>query len=55
MLVDLFFGEKVRAEKFFSVERKNFLDRNLPVPAIFAQTILKYAAGIVVIIRKNSD
>jgi hypothetical protein len=49
------FGEKVRGKKFFSAGRKNSWTENLPTLVIFAQTILKYAIIIEVIIRKNSD
>jgi len=50
------FSVKKFAQRNFSpLKEKISWTENLPVPAIFVQTILKYAAGIVVIIRKNSD
>jgi hypothetical protein len=48
--------EKKFVERNFSpfAEKKSWTE-NLPTLVIFAQTILKYATMVEVIIRKNSD
>jgi hypothetical protein len=53
--VDRFFGEKVRAAKIFSVERKIFRRKKLLSRSISAQTILKYALTIDCEHPENSD
>jgi hypothetical protein len=52
---DLFFGEKVRAAKIFSVERKISRRKKLLSRSICAQTILKYALTVDWYHPENSD